>query len=84
MSEYQGQVEFKTFIIRGRNFDFDVLKEKALEALTIFEDMFKPSLSGTMVVRDEIDWGNQLPFVGEETLFLDIEVKDTGIIHLLL
>ena len=81
MSEYQGQVEFKTFIIRGRNFDFNVLKEKALEALTIFEDMFKPSLSGTMVVRDEIDWGNQLPFVGEETLFLDIEVKDTGIIQ---
>ena len=81
MGEFQGQLKFKTLTIQGRNFTFDVIKEKALEALTIFEDMFKPSLSGAMIIRDEYDWGNQIPLIGEEHIILDIEVEDTGTLY---
>ena len=79
MSEYQGQIKIKNLQICGRWWKcFDVLAENALEEVAIYEDMFEPSLSGKMIIKDLKDFGNDIPLVGEETLIVDIEVEDSG------
>ena len=53
----------------------------------IFEDMFSPFTTGSLIIRDAIDLINNMPFVGMEYLdlslhtpTLDVTLKDAGII----
>lgn len=41
-------------------------------SIQIFEDMFSPFITGKLVVRESLDLINLFPFVGEETLELQI------------
>ena len=78
MSEYQGQIKIKRLEIQGRFETFDVLEKQALEEVSIYEDMFEPSLSGKLIIRDSLDYGNKIPLVGEEYIIMDIEIPDSG------
>ena len=55
----------------------DLLEKDAFISLSLYEDMFAPSLSGRILLKDVIDWGSALPLVGEEILWMDIESTDT-------
>ena len=78
MSEYQGQIKITKLEIQGRFETFDVLEKEALEQVAIYEDMFEPSLSGKLIIRDALDYGNKIPLVGEEYIIMDIEIPDSG------
>lgn len=43
-----------------------------LVKIQVFEDMFSPFITGTIVLKDSLDLVNFFPFIGEEFLFLDI------------
>ena len=40
--------------------------------INVFEDMFSPSLTGNIVIRDSVNLIGQLPLVGDEVVTLDI------------
>jgi|688.fasta_scaffold00166_71 hypothetical protein len=40
--------------------------------INVFEDMFSPSLTGNIVIRDSLNLIGQLPLVGDEVVTLDI------------
>lgn len=51
-------------------------------SIQIFEDLFSPFMTGSLVVKDSLDLVNLFPFVGEETLELKIStptLKDFNI-----
>ena len=41
-------------------------------AISIYEDLFSPFMSGSLVVKESFDLVNLFPFVGEEMLIIDI------------
>lgn len=56
--------------------------------LQIFEDMFSPFTTGSIIVRDALDLINNMPFAGMEyvdikayTPTLDVSLKDAGVIQ---
>ena len=51
----------------------DILEENSLESITINEDMFAPSLSGSIVLKDYSDFASRLPLVGNEILWITVE-----------
>ena len=55
---------------------WDLLKNQALEELTFFEDMFAPSLSGRILIKDFLDFSSILPLKGNELLYLTIQEPD--------
>ena len=55
--------------------------------IQVYEDMFSPFITGSLIVKDSLDLINNLPFSGMEYLemeiftpTLDVELKDQGII----
>ena len=55
---------------------WDLLDNQAIEELTFFEDMFAPSLSGRILIKDFLDFSSILPLKGNELLFLEIQEPD--------
>lgn len=43
-----------------------------LIGLQIFEDLYSPFITGTLIFKDSLDFVNALPFVGQETLSLKV------------
>ena len=41
-------------------------------AITIYEDIFSPFISGSLTVRESFDLANLFPFVGEEMVQIEI------------
>jgi hypothetical protein len=69
-----------------KNTSFSV-KNQVLN-IQIFEDIFNPFITGSIILQDSLDLINALPFVGEEyvdikmyTPTLDVGLKDAGIIQ---
>ena len=55
--------------------------------IQIYEDMFSPFITGSLIIKDSLDLINNLPFSGMEYLemeiftpTIDLELKDQGII----
>lgn len=83
MSDFQSQVKIKTLLIGGINGggQFDILENSALEEIVIYEDIFEPSLSGKIIIRDEKDFGNSTPIEAPMWLVMDVEVPDSDEIN---
>ena len=64
--------------IQGSGNSIDLLETETFLSLTLYEDMFAPSLSGRILLKDTIDWGSVLPLTGEELLWIDIGSVDTS------
>lgn len=50
-------------------------------ALQIFEDLYSPFITGTIVIKDSLDFVNALPVIGQEWLDIDIStptLKEKG------
>jgi hypothetical protein len=69
-----------------KNTSFSITNQ--VKAIEIYEDMFSPFTTGSIVVQDSLDLINALPFVGEEYLdiklftpTLDSGMGDDGIIQ---
>lgn len=60
----------KINIISASGFYQDVTNQ--VLSIQIFEDLFSPFITGSIVVKDSLDLLNLFPFVGEETLELKI------------
>jgi hypothetical protein len=58
----------KCSVISSAGVEFSVKGQ--LIGLQIFEDLYSPFISGTVIFRDSLDFVNALPFVGQETLSL--------------
>jgi len=43
-----------------------------LIGLQIFEDLYSPFITGTLIFKDSLDFVNALPFIGQETLSLKV------------
>ncbi len=66
-----GSVNIETAIVRSANgFTQDVKGQIA--QVEVFEDMFAPFITGTIVLTDALDLVNFFPFIGEEYLLLKI------------
>lgn len=58
----------KCSVISSTGVEFSVKGQ--LVALQIFEDLYSPFISGTIIFKDSLDFVNALPFIGQETLSL--------------
>ena len=57
-----------TSLITGRTFNV----ANQLLTIQIFEDLFSPFISGSLIFRESLDFANNFPFVGEEIVDLKI------------
>ena len=55
------------------NNEVDLIAINAFLQISLYEDMFAPSVAGRILLRDVYDWGSALPLLGEELLLLDLE-----------
>lgn len=58
-------------IINNKNQLIDV--SEITQSVTLYESIFSPFITGSIVISDAMALSELLPFVGEEILFLDIE-----------
>lgn len=74
-----GVYNFEKFNVGGlgdsatETYAVDILKENSFESITINEDMFAPSLSGQIVLKDVSDFGSRLPLIGNEILWITVQ-----------
>jgi hypothetical protein len=80
MSDFQSQVKISFLAIGSINGggQFNVVEKEALEEIAIYEDIFEPSLSGKIIIRDDSDYGNSVPISAPMWLIMDIEIPDSG------
>jgi hypothetical protein len=64
--------------IQGSGNSIDFLETETFLSLSLYEDMFAPSLSGRILLKDTIDWASSLPLTGEEILWMDISSVDSN------
>lgn len=57
-------------IVSSTGLNLDV--RNLIQAINIYEDLFSPFITGTLVLTDAIDLVNLFPLIGDETLFLTI------------
>lgn len=60
----------KLSVISTDGTEFSLMNQIA--ALQIFEDLYSPFITGTLVIKDSLDFVNALPVIGQEWLDLDI------------
>ena len=69
---FAGDVDIeKVQIVTSSGFYQDVLNQ--ILTIQIFEDMFSPFISGSLILRDSLDLVNTFPLVGEE--FIDLKIN---------
>lgn len=69
----------KMSIISTNGTEYSILNQIA--GLQIFEDMFAPFITGTITVKDSLDFVSVLPMIGQELLDIDMHtptLKDRG------
>ena len=69
-------VNVKKLEIRGASGRYDLTPH--MQELSIFEDIFRPALTATMVLVDSHNLPQKLPIVGEETIDIDIALTGFG------
>lgn len=57
-------------IISSDGTKFSVINQ--MVAIQIFEDIFSPFITGSLIVKDSLDFVNAIPIIGQETLVMDI------------
>lgn len=63
-------VEYVKIVSMANNTFFDIKNQ--VITIQVFEDMFSPFITGTLIVKDSLDLINKLPFAGQEYLELKI------------
>lgn len=69
----------KLSIISSDGTEYSLVNQ--MVAIQIFEDIFSPFITGSLIVKDSLDFVNALPVLGQETLDMDIStpsIKDKG------
>jgi hypothetical protein len=69
-------VDVKKLEIRGASGKHDL--NPYIQELTIYENLFRPALTATMVLVDSHNLPQKLPIVGEETVDIDIAMTGYG------
>jgi hypothetical protein len=69
-------VNVKKLEIRGASGRYDLTPH--MQELSIYEDIFRPALTATMVLVDSHNVPYKLPIVGEETVDIDIALTGYG------
>ena len=66
-----GDVDIKQLVIASPSgSSLDVRNQ--VVSINIFEDMFSPFITGTLVIKDSLDFVNYFPLIGDETLYIEI------------
>lgn len=69
----------KLTIISSDGTEYSLVNQ--LVAIQIFEDIFAPFITGSLIVKDSLDFVNALPVLGQETLDIDLStpsLKELG------
>ena len=67
--QFSGNISIeKVLITTPKGFYQDITNQ--ITGIQLFEDIFAPFITGTLVVRDSLDMINAMPFIGEEYLEL--------------
>lgn len=75
-----GDVEIRQLIIATSSGPSLDIRNQAM-SINIYEDIFSPFITGTILVQDSLDFVNYFPLIGDETLYLTISTpgfKDKG------
>jgi hypothetical protein len=67
-----GEINIKRFELRSANGKLFDLSAVAVD-LTIYEDIFSNTMSGSLIIQDSLDLINSLPIMGEEILYIDLQ-----------
>jgi hypothetical protein len=66
---FAGDVNIERINVISNNGTYQDITNQVL-SIQIFEDMFSPFITGTIVIKDSLDLVNLFPFVGEESIEL--------------
>jgi hypothetical protein len=69
---YAGDVTIDRLVITTSRGVYQEISGQVLQ-IQIFEDLFSPFISGSLVLKDTLDLSNVLPFIGEE--YLDLRIS---------
>lgn len=68
---FAGDVDIERIQLTAPNGVYLDIRNQVI-AIQLFEDLFSPFITGTLVVKDSLDLLNNVPFLGEEYLSLSI------------
>ena len=69
-------VDIKQLEIRSSSGKYDL--NPHMQELSVYENIFRPALTATMVLVDSHNMPYKLPIVGEETVDIDISLTGFG------
>ena len=76
-AQYAGDVDIQEALLVSPTGNItDLTKDVIINEINIFEDMFRSSISGNIIITDTNDIVTKVPIVGQEYLTLKMEVKE--------
>ena len=80
--QYAGEVEFLEVMITspdGQSVRLDANNDVTITEINVFEDMFRHSLTGNILITDTKEFINKFPIVGQERLTMKIKTPSPEI-----
>ena len=80
--QYAGEVEFLEVMITspdGQSVRLDANSDITITEINVFEDMFRHSLTGNLLITDTKEFINKFPIVGQERLTMKIKTPSPEI-----
>ena len=80
--QYAGEVEFLEVMITspdGQSVRLDANSDVTITEINVFEDMFRHSLTGNILITDTKEFINKFPIVGQERLTMKIKTPSPEI-----
>ena len=80
--QYAGEVEFLEVMITspdGQSVRLDANSDVTITEINVFEDMFRHSLTGNLLITDTKEFINKFPIVGQERLTMKIKTPSPEI-----
>ena len=80
--QYAGEVEFLEVMITspdGQSVRLDANNDVTITEINVFEDMFRHSLTGNLLITDTKEFINKFPIVGQERLTMKIKTPSPEI-----
>ena len=80
--QYAGEVEFLEVMITspdGQSVRLDANSDVTITEINVFEDMFRHSITGNLLITDTKEFINKFPIVGQERLTMKIKTPSPEI-----
>lgn len=69
---FAGDITVKEVVITSTVSGFSMDVSNLVIGINVYEDLFSPFVSGTLIINDSLDLMNNFPFIGEEMVYINM------------